>query len=52
LLASGIAAPMLAAVADVITGLRWEGYSFLHQTISELRAIGAPSKPLFTTRKH
>jgi hypothetical membrane protein len=48
LLASGIAAPVLYAIADVVAGLRWEGYSFLHQTISELGAIEAPSRPLFS----
>jgi hypothetical membrane protein len=47
LLASGIAAPLLYAVADGVSGSRRPGYSFLHQTISELGAIGAPSRPLF-----
>jgi hypothetical membrane protein len=28
--------------------MRWEGYSFRDQTISELAAIGSPSRPLFT----
>jgi hypothetical protein len=28
--------------------LRWEGYSFRDQTISELGAIGAPSEALFS----
>ena len=48
LLASGIAAPVLYAIADLIAGLRWEGYSFLHQTISELGAIEAPSRRVFS----
>jgi hypothetical membrane protein len=48
LLASGIAAPLLYAAADLLAGLRSEGYSFRDQTISELGAIGAPSKPLFS----
>ena len=48
LLASGIAAPVLYAIADVVAGLRWEGYSFLDQTISELGAIEAPSRLLFS----
>ena len=48
LLASGIAAPLLYAVADVLAGVSWEGYSFRDQTISELGAIGAPSRMLFS----
>ena len=48
LLASGIVAPLLYAVSDVVAGMRWEGYSFRDQTISELGAIGAPSRPLFS----
>ena len=47
LLACGIAAPLLYAVADVLAGLSWAGYSFRDQTISELAAFGAPSRPLF-----
>jgi len=48
LLASGIAAPLLYAAADILAGMRWEGYSFRDQTISELGAIGAPSRLLFS----
>jgi len=47
LLLCGVLAPLLYAVADALAGLRWEGYSFRDQTISELGAIGAPSQPLF-----
>lgn len=36
LLASGIVAPLLYAVSDVVAGMRWEGYSSRDQTISEL----------------
>jgi len=43
----GIVAPILYASADVIAGTRWEGYSFRDQTISELAAIGAPTRLLF-----
>jgi hypothetical protein len=49
LLASGIVAPLLYIAADVIAGLQWEGYSFRDQTISELNAIGAPTRPLTIT---
>lgn len=48
LLACGILSPLLYAVADAVAGMGWEGYSFLNQTISELGAIGAPSRRLFT----
>jgi len=37
----------LYAVADLLAGLYWDDYSFRDQTISELGAIGAPSRPLF-----
>ena len=46
LLACGIVAPLLYLASDVIAGMRWEGYSFRDQTISELNAIGAPTRPL------
>lgn len=49
LLASGIVAPLLYVATDVIAGVRWEGYSFRDQTISELNAIGAPTRPLTIT---
>jgi hypothetical protein len=47
LLICGILSPVLYAIADVLAGMRWEGYSFRDQTISELGAIGSPSRPLF-----
>lgn len=49
LLLCGVVSPLLYAVADALAGLGWEGYSFRDQTISELGAIGAPSRPLFAT---
>ena len=48
LLACGIAVPLLYAVADLVAGMQWKGYSFRDQTISELGAIGAPSRALFS----
>jgi hypothetical protein len=36
-------------VTDVIAALRWEGYSYRDQTVSELAAIGAPTRPLAVT---
>lgn len=47
LLICGVLSPVLYAIADVVSGMRWEGYSFRDQTISELGAIGAPTRPLF-----
>jgi hypothetical membrane protein len=47
LLVCGILSPLLYALADTLAGLSSKGYSFRDQTISELGAIGAPSKPLF-----
>jgi len=48
LLVCGILSPLLYAVADWSAGMRWEGYSFRDQTISELGAIGAPTKQFFS----
>jgi len=48
LLVCGVLSPILYALADALAGLRLEGYSFRDQTISELGAIGAPSRPLFS----
>lgn len=52
LIACGIVSSLLYLATDVVGGLRYQGYSFTSQAISELGAIGAPSKafvdPLFT----
>lgn len=51
LLACGILASLLYVTTDVLGGLRYPGYSFVSQAVSELMAIGAPSErfvdPLF-----
>ena len=47
LLICGILSPVLYATSDFVAGMQWEGYSFRDQTISELGAIDAPSRPLF-----
>ena len=48
---SGILSSLLYAATDIFGGLRYEGYSFTSQAISELMAVGAPSEafvdPLF-----
>ena len=48
LLASGTAVPIVYALADALAGMRWDGYSFRDQTISELAASGAPTRALFS----
>lgn len=51
LLACGVLSSLLYAATDFIGGMRYEGYSFTSQAISELMAVGAPSEsivdPLF-----
>jgi hypothetical protein len=53
LLVCGIIASLLYVAATVIGAMVWEGYSSIDQTVSELFAIGAPSKsvvdPLMVT---
>ena len=46
LLAAGIGASLFYVVALVLGPMRWEGYSSVDQTISELFALDAPSRPL------
>lgn len=46
LLACGIVSSLLYVTTDIVGALQWDGYSYIHQTISELAAIGAPSRPL------
>lgn len=48
MLLCGVFSPLLYAAADALAGWYWGAYSFRDQTISELGAIGAPSRPLFT----
>jgi len=49
LLACGILSSVLYVATDVLGGLSYPGYSFNAQAVSELGAIGAPSKPLVDT---
>ncbi|MBN1784343.1 MAG: DUF998 domain-containing protein [Candidatus Bathyarchaeota archaeon] len=46
LLVSGFLASLLAVGTDWLAGMLWEGYSFTSQSISELSAIGAPTRSL------
>jgi len=50
LLVCGILAPLLYVATDLLAAIRWEGYSYTAQTISETFAIGAPTRPLVLLR--
>lgn len=47
LLGCGIVSSLLYAGMNVFVAMRWEGYSSTWQAISELSAIGAPTRPLW-----
>ena len=44
LLACGVLSSLVYVVANVVSSIRWPEYRSLSQTISELSAIGAPSR--------
>ncbi|HEY3373728.1 MAG TPA: DUF998 domain-containing protein [Candidatus Aquicultor sp.] len=46
LLVCGIVSTLLYAATDVLGGMRLTGYSHLDQMVSELSAVGAPTRPL------
>jgi hypothetical protein len=46
LLGCGILSPVVYFASDVLASVRYHGYSYLHQTISELNAIGSPTRAL------
>lgn len=50
LLVCGILASLLYVAIDILAAMRWEGYSYTAQTVSELSAIGAPTRPLIVLR--
>lgn len=49
LLSAGIASAVVYVVGDVTSGLRYHGYSFRNQAISELSAFGSPVRPEMVT---
>ena len=49
LLLAGALSSVVYVTADIICGLRYPGYSFTDQVISELSAIGAPTTALWST---
>ena len=48
LLACGVLSSILYVATDILGGLRYDGYRFMSQAVSELGAIGAPSRSLVT----
>jgi hypothetical protein len=46
LLICGILSSLVYVGTDILAGMLWEGYSFTSQFISELSAIGAPTRPM------
>ena len=48
LLGCGIVAPAWWVAMDVVGSLRYQGYSYIDQTISELSAEGAPTRAFMT----
>ena len=47
LLWCGIIASVLYIATDMFAATLWEGYSYTAQQVSELSAIGAPTRPLW-----
>lgn len=47
LLVSGILSSLLYVVMNIVAAMRYPGYSTSSQTVSELSAIGAPTRPLW-----
>src|SRR5215203_1953205 len=47
LLVCGIVSSLLYVAMNVFVPMRWEGYSSASQTVSELSAIGASTRPLW-----
>ena len=44
LLVSGIVSSLLYVAMNIFVAMQWEGYSSASQTVSELSAIGAPTR--------
>jgi len=47
LLVCGVLSSLLYVAMNVLVPMQWEGYSSASQTVSELSAIGAPTRPLW-----
>jgi len=48
-LVGGIASSLLYVAMNVFVPMQWEGYSSVSQTVSELSAVGAPTRPLWVS---
>jgi len=46
LLICGILSSLLYVGADILAAMQWEGYSYTSQAVSELGALGSPTRPL------
>ena len=46
LLVCGLLSSLLYVGTDILAAMRWEAYSWTAQNISELNAVGAPTRPL------
>jgi len=49
LLFCGILSSLLYVGADIFAAMQWEGYSYASQAVSELSAIGAPTRPFIVS---
>lgn len=47
LIICGILAPVIYIATDILAGMAYPGYDFFSQAISELSAIGAPTRPVW-----
>jgi hypothetical protein len=47
LLICGVLSSLLYVAMNVFVAMQWEGYSSASQTVSELSAIGAPTRPIW-----
>jgi len=48
LLACGIASSVVYVAADVLASMRWEGYRYADRAVSELLAVGSPTRAFMT----
>ena len=49
LLACGVLSSLLYLAMNVFVPMQYEGYSWVSQTVSELSAVGAPTRPLWVS---
>jgi hypothetical protein len=45
LLVCGILSSLLCIGTDIVAAMSWQGYSYIDQAVSELTAIGSPTRP-------